>query len=95
MDKKETVQQKTHKIRITLTSLDVPKIEKVSAELVKNAKDKSLDVFGPKRMPTKIMRITTRRTPCGEGIITRPSLPPLATSFAFCSYVFQSTFFTF
>ncbi|MEI4884379.1 30S ribosomal protein S10, partial [Klebsiella pneumoniae] len=26
-----------------------------------------LRVKGPVRMPTKILRITTRKTPCGEG----------------------------
>lgn len=31
------------------------------------AKEKSLVVKGPIRMPTKILRITTRKTPCGEG----------------------------
>ncbi len=39
----------------------------VCSELVGAAKDKSLRVKGPVRMPTKILRITTRKTPCGEG----------------------------
>ncbi len=36
-------------------------------DLVKGAKEKSLKVKGPVRMPTKTLRITTRKTPCGEG----------------------------
>ena len=39
----------------------------VCADLIKGAKEKSLKVKGPVRMPTKILRITTRKTPCGEG----------------------------
>ena len=31
------------------------------------AKDKKLKVKGPVRIPTKVLRITTRKTPCGEG----------------------------
>ena len=37
------------------------------ADLVRSAKEKSLTVKGPMRMPTKTLRITTRKTPCGEG----------------------------
>lgn len=39
----------------------------VCSDLIKGAKEKSLKVKGPVRMPTKILRITTRKTPCGEG----------------------------
>ena len=39
----------------------------VCADLIRGAKEKSLKVKGPVRMPTKILRITTRKTPCGEG----------------------------
>jgi small subunit ribosomal protein S20e len=35
--------------------------------LINRAKDKDLQVKGPVRLPTKILRITTRKTPCGEG----------------------------
>ncbi|KHN83509.1 40S ribosomal protein S20 [Toxocara canis] len=39
----------------------------VCEQLIQGAKDKSLVVKGPIRMPTKVLRITTRKTPCGEG----------------------------
>ena len=40
----------------------------VCHELVHEAKNKNnLRVKGPVRMPTKVLRITTRKTPCGEG----------------------------
>merc|ERR1712020_841597 len=56
-----------HRIRITLTSKNVKSLEKVCADLIKGAKEKELRAKGPVRMPTKILRITTRKTPCGEG----------------------------
>eukprot|EP00178_Gracilaria_changii_P006018 TRINITY_DN20343_c0_g1_i1.p1 TRINITY_DN20343_c0_g1~~TRINITY_DN20343_c0_g1_i1.p1 ORF type:complete len:126 (+),score=11.76 TRINITY_DN20343_c0_g1_i1:23-379(+) len=59
-----------HKIRITLTSRNVPALEKVCAELIKGAKDQRLRVRGPVRIPTKVLHITTRKSPCGEGTNT-------------------------
>jgi len=56
-----------HRIRITLTSRNVRSLEKVCTDLIRGAKDKELKVKGPVRLPTKILRITTRKTPCGEG----------------------------
>ena len=59
--------QKIHKIRITLTSRKVKSLEKVCQELIDRAKSKDLRVKGPVRLPTKSLRISTRKTPCGEG----------------------------
>nr|CAD7259881.1 unnamed protein product [Timema shepardi] len=39
----------------------------ICADLINGAKKQNLRVKGPVRMPTKILRITTRKTPCGEG----------------------------
>ncbi|VDC07224.1 unnamed protein product [Peniophora sp. CBMAI 1063] len=58
---------KMHKIRITLTSSNVKNLEKFSGDLINRAKDKQLRVKGPVRLPTKVLKITTRKTPCGEG----------------------------
>ncbi|ONI05540.1 hypothetical protein PRUPE_5G012000 [Prunus persica] len=38
----------------------------VCTELLRGAKDKRLRVKGPMRMPTKVLHITTRESPCGE-----------------------------
>ncbi|ODQ65355.1 ribosomal protein S1 [Nadsonia fulvescens var. elongata DSM 6958] len=56
-----------HKIRITLTSTKVKSLEKVSAEIINRAKGTNLYVKGPVRLPTKVLKITTRKTPNGEG----------------------------
>jgi ribosomal protein uS10 len=42
----------------------------VCSDLVRGAKDKRLKVKGPVRLPTKTLRITTRKSPCGEGTNT-------------------------
>ena len=40
----------------------------VCSDLIRRAKENQLQrVKGPIRMPTKILTITTRKTPCGEG----------------------------
>ena len=36
---------------------------------MRGAKDKRLRVKGPVRMPTKVLNHTTRKSPCGEGIV--------------------------
>jgi len=61
---------RVHRIRITLSSRQVASLEKVCADLIKGAKEKRLRVKGPVRMPTKVLRITTRKSPCGEGTNT-------------------------
>ncbi|CAH2043853.1 unnamed protein product, partial [Thlaspi arvense] len=60
--------EQIHKIRITLSSKNVKNLEKVCADLVRGAKDKRLRTKGPVRMPTKVLKITTRKAPCGEGM---------------------------
>ncbi|KAL8812823.1 MAG: hypothetical protein Q9223_002035 [Gallowayella weberi] len=56
-----------HKIRITLTSRKVSALEKVCQELLERAKTKDLRFKGPVRLPTRNLKVTTRKTPCGEG----------------------------
>ncbi|KAL3570261.1 hypothetical protein D5086_027510 [Populus alba] len=66
----EEAQEQIHKIRITLSSKNVKNLEKVCTDLVRGAKDKRLRVKGPVRIPTKVLNITTRKSPCGEGTNT-------------------------
>ena len=49
----------------------------VCADLIRGAKEKQLKVKGPVRMPTKVLRITTRKSPCGEGASQPPAPSPL------------------
>ncbi|CDR95294.1 40S ribosomal protein S20, putative [Babesia bigemina] len=59
-----------HKIRVTLTSMNLKAIEKACKELINGAKEKDLRVMGPVRMPVRTLRITTRKSPVGEGTNT-------------------------
>merc|ERR1711918_334591 len=62
---------KVHRIRITLTSRNVANLEKVCADLIRGAKEKRLHkVKGPVRLPTKVLNLTVRKSPCGEGTNT-------------------------
>ncbi|XP_055343365.1 40S ribosomal protein S20-like [Paramacrobiotus metropolitanus] len=65
--KEHTEHADVRKIRITLTSTDVAALEKVCTEFIQKSKEKRVRTKGPVRIPTKILRITTRKTPCGEG----------------------------
>ncbi|XP_054451832.1 40S ribosomal protein S20-like [Pteronotus mesoamericanus] len=56
-----------HQTRITLTSHNRKSLEKVCADLVRDAKEKNLRVKGPVLMPTKTLRINISKTPCGRG----------------------------
>ena len=58
------------KLRITLAGRDHRALERVCADLVREAKNKQLRVKGPVRLPTKVLRIVTRKSPCGEGTNT-------------------------
>eukprot|EP00934_Nitzschia_sp_Nitz4_P003295 Nitzschia sp. Nitz4//scaffold7_size249615//45983//46351//NITZ4_001149-RA/size249615-processed-gene-0.179-mRNA-1//-1//CDS//3329558358//3285//frame0 len=63
-------EEEVHRIRITLTSRNVANLEKVCADLKKASVDRDLPVSGPVRLPTKRLRITTRKAPSGEGTNT-------------------------
>nr|ANM86220.1 40S ribosomal protein S20-1 [Stygiella incarcerata] len=65
-----TTGEADRKIRITLTSTEVTGLEGVCSSIIKSAKKKQLKVKGPVRMPTKTLRITTRKSPCGNGTNT-------------------------
>lgn len=65
--KVEQQQEEFLKIRITLTSTKVKQLENVCNNIVRNASQHNLAKKGPVRMPTKVLKITTRKTPNGEG----------------------------
>ncbi|KAL8191713.1 hypothetical protein R6Q57_028444 [Mikania cordata] len=52
--------EQIHKIRITV-------FQELCSDLIRGAKDKKLRVKGPVRMPTKVLHITTRKSPCGTN----------------------------
>jgi small subunit ribosomal protein S20e len=58
------------RIRITLTSPNVKAVESVCAAFKTNATDLGLKSYGPVRLPTKVLRITARKAPSGQGTQT-------------------------
>lgn len=62
-----TIRIESFKYLNALVILSIFNSFSVCADLIKGAKEKTLKVKGPVRMPTKVLRITTRKTPCGEG----------------------------
>merc|ERR1712080_654815 len=61
-------------IRITISAQNPQAVDKACNEIVSRAKKlnrndvpNAVKVKGPRPMPTRRLRITTRKTPCGEG----------------------------
>merc|ERR1711933_217742 len=61
-------------IRITISAQSPKAVDKACSEICSRAKainsrgpDNLIKIKGPRPMPTRRMRITTRKTPCGEG----------------------------
>ncbi|KYQ94341.1 40S ribosomal protein S20 [Tieghemostelium lacteum] len=66
----ETPLPAVNKISITLTSRNSKAVEKVCTSIIELAKSKRVKAKGPIRLPNKVLRITTRKSPCGEGTNT-------------------------
>ena len=72
MDTKEKTKgeedTQVNKARLTVTCKNLKSIEKFCSEIVQRAKERpEVKVRGPVRMPVKTLKITCRKTPCGEG----------------------------
>jgi small subunit ribosomal protein S10 len=55
------------KARMKLASADIGQLNEVCASIREIAKKTKTKISGPIPMPTKRMRITTRKSPCGDG----------------------------
>ena len=53
--------------RINLASTDIDKINQLTASIIDIANKTKVKIKGPIPLPTKRMRITTRKSPCGDG----------------------------
>eukprot|EP00088_Acartia_fossae_P065406 TRINITY_DN80660_c0_g1_i1.p1 TRINITY_DN80660_c0_g1~~TRINITY_DN80660_c0_g1_i1.p1 ORF type:complete len:119 (-),score=36.94 TRINITY_DN80660_c0_g1_i1:92-448(-) len=65
--KTETGEATVHKIRITLSSRNPKAIEKVCSDLMSRAKEQQIKTAGPMRLPTRTLKLTVRKSPCGNG----------------------------
>ena len=55
------------KARIKLASIDINKINEVSSSIRDIAEKTGVEMRGPIPLPTKKLRVTTRKSPDGEG----------------------------
>lgn len=53
--------------RIKVASADIDKLNEVCQSIVDIAKKTNTKMHGPISLPTKRLKITTRRSPCGDG----------------------------
>ena len=55
------------KARINLASTDIGRLNQICSSIIDIAKKTKTKVYGPIPFPTKKLKITTRKTPCGNG----------------------------
>ena len=55
------------KARINLASIDIGKINEVCDSIRNIAEKTKTNIHGPIPLPTKKLKLTTRRSPCGDG----------------------------
>jgi small subunit ribosomal protein S10 len=58
------------KARIKLASIDIDKLNQTCAYIKDIADKTGVDIRGPIPLPTKVMKVSTKRSPCGRGSAT-------------------------
>jgi small subunit ribosomal protein S10 len=58
------------KARIKIASTDIDKVNQVCDYIKDIAEKTGVDMRGPIPLPTKKLRVTTRKSPCGDGKAT-------------------------
>ena len=57
-------------IRVILKSQEVKNLDYVASKIIELSKEKHFEVRGPRYMPNKVLKITTRKGPGGNGTAT-------------------------
>jgi len=58
------------KVRIKLNSTDIETLNSICESIKEFAKKVGIPLTGPVPLPTKKLKITTRKSPCGNGTAT-------------------------
>ena len=58
------------KVRIKLDSTDIEVLNKICNDIQALAKKSGINISGPVPLPTKKLKVTTRKSPCGDGTAT-------------------------
>jgi small subunit ribosomal protein S20e len=62
--------EEIQRIRMTLKARNTKPLEHACSEIVARSRNKGYETKGPVRIPTKTLRVTVRKSPCGEGTNT-------------------------
>ena len=57
-------------VRIKLSSIDIEQLNQITETITDIAKHSGVIPKGPIPMPTKKLKVTTRKSPCGNGTAT-------------------------
>jgi len=57
-------------VRIKLSSIDIEKLNEITSTIADIAKKAGVVAKGPIPLPTKKLKVTTRKSPCGDGTAT-------------------------
>ena len=60
----------TAKVRVKLNSTDIEMLNDICNSIKEIAKKAGIVISGPIPLPTKKLKITTRKSPCGDGTAT-------------------------
>ena len=58
------------KVRIKLNSTDIEMLNNICNSIKDTAEKSGISISGPIPLPTKRLKITTRKSPCGNGTAT-------------------------
>lgn len=58
------------KVRIKLNSVDINSLNEICTSIAAIAKKSGINISGPVPLPTKKLKVTTRKSPCGDGTAT-------------------------
>ena len=58
------------KVRIKLNSVDIDMLNNICESIKQLAKKSGITISGPIPLPTKKLKVTTRKSPCGDGTAT-------------------------
>lgn len=54
-------------VRIKLSSIDIEKLNEITDSIKEISKKAGVNAKGPIPLPTKKLKVTTRKSPCGDG----------------------------
>jgi len=58
------------KVRIKLNSVNIEMLNDICNKIKEIAKKSGVTISGPVPLPTKKLKVTTRKSPCGDGTAT-------------------------